>query len=92
MTRRTAPRAGRGTVHSYAESLSQHQEHRMPAKPRYNKGRVDVRLDEASQKALNDLIRYTGKTESKLIREALIEKAAKDVPTETQPGSNKTAT
>jgi len=57
----------------------------VPAKPRFNKATKSFRLDAESLKALEKLITLHGKSESKIMREALIEKAQRDIPTETQP-------
>ena len=45
---------------------------KVPAKPKYDQARKAVRLDEASLNALNVLVKLTGKSESKVMREALI--------------------
>lgn len=44
----------------------------MPAKPRYDKKRINVRLDDRSLQALEALMKLTGKDESKIVRAALI--------------------
>lgn len=57
----------------------------MPAKAKYDQGRIQFRLDAESQAALDALVKLTGKKPSKILREALIEKARRDVPTGTKP-------
>ncbi len=47
----------------------------MPARAKYNKRRIDVRLDAETEAALQYLMDVTGLTESKVIRKVILDAA-----------------
>jgi hypothetical protein len=61
---------------------------KVPKKNKYYVKRVYARLDGETAEALQRLIEYHGKDESKLIREAIIEKERNDVPPNWKPKQN----